>query len=92
MKKLIAAALVGAGFLIGTPVASADVTVCSYLDAVPTVAGVEDVIAILLVRNGLTPEEAGQVLYSEITNYCPRHLLTLQAAMDAYGVGHTQRV
>lgn len=92
MKKLMLAAT-GALIAMGVLAAPAHAqTVCDVLDANPTTHGVEDVIAKAVYGNGMSPQQAAEFIFSEISNYCPRHLFTLQQAMDDYGVGQAHKM
>lgn len=91
MKKILtalSAALIGMGVL-AAPAQADGVDVCDYLDAHPNVYGVEDLIAMGLMGNGMSPEQLGAFLFNEVNTYCPRHLLTLRAAVHS---NQTERV
>lgn len=72
------------GSMFGAQVAKADVYVCDYLDARPTIAGVEDLVAIGITQNGMTPREAGMFIGNEVRTLCPRHLLTIQMYINKW--------
>jgi hypothetical protein len=57
--------------------------ICSELDWNPTVHGVYQT-GLAIAADGLTYEEAGQVLYQSVAGYCPRHLDLLRRFVDLY--------
>lgn len=71
--------MLSAAMLFFANPARAETTVCGYLDTHPTATGVEDLIGIAVVADQMTPEQAGHFIANEVINWCPRHLLTLQA-------------
>jgi hypothetical protein len=90
MRSFFIATLIGAlftiyGLFFATPAHA--VTVCDYLDANPTVAGVEDLVATGIVYNDMTPQEVGGFIRSEVDEWCPRHLLVLQEYVDKWSPG-----
>lgn len=75
---LAAIAVVAATVL--APTASADTyDVCAYLDDRPSVAGVEDLMAMGMTGNGWTPEYTGEFVAKTIIEQCPRHTIELRA-------------
>lgn len=69
---------------IAAPDAGADIMVCSYLDARPTVAGMEDLLGIGITINGWTPEYTGKFVANQIINNCPRHLIVMQEFINKW--------
>lgn len=79
-KNTVIAAIAGAAAVVLAPTASADTyDVCAYLDARPTVAGVEDLIGMGITGNGWTPEATGEFVAKTIIQECPRHTIELKA-------------
>ena len=92
MVVIIASMVTIISGLFFAPAANADVLVCPYLDAHPSVAGVEDLAGIGITVNGWTPEMVGEFIWSEVNNNCPRHLLTLQAFALKWGHSNSMPV
>lgn len=86
MKKLLIASTVAVATIVAAPIANAQPNnpVCSYLDAHPNIAGVEDVIGIA-VAGGIDPYDAGSYTAQIVIEDCPRHLPTLQAYVAKWG-------
>lgn len=93
VRQILWSMFVGAAIVFGlffvhaiaAPEAKADVFVCPYLDAHPTVAGVEDLLGIGMAVNGWSPEYTGKFVVNEVVNNCPRHLLTLEDFIAKWG-------
>lgn len=81
------------GCLLGGCLAKAEkaqaTDICSYLDAHPTVAGVEDLVGIGITINGMSPYETGAFIRDVVDNECPRHLVTIQMYLDKWNPGAT---
>lgn len=60
--------------------------VCDVLDEHPSVAGVLG-IGQAIVEDGLTANQAGQVIQISVTEICPRHAALLQRFINRYGSG-----
>ncbi len=58
-------------------------SVCTTLDDVPTVAGVEGVV-LAVMGAGFTGGEAGQIVAASVLVYCPEHSVELQAFADKW--------
>jgi hypothetical protein len=85
---MVAAATITAGIAKADPVVDSytlnnEARVCKTLDAYPSVAGVEGVIA-AIVNEGLTGGQAGQVVGMSVIDFCPSHLPEVQAFADKW--------
>lgn len=68
-----------AAMLLASPAHADTYDVCEYLDARPSVAGVEDLIAMGMTGNGWTPEYTGKFIADQVFDNCPRHTIELRA-------------
>lgn len=84
LASIAVGGLIGAG-LMAIPAARADTyDVCAYLDARPSVGGVEDLIGMGITGNGWTPEYTGKFVAEQVIDFCPRHTIELQAFIDKW--------
>lgn len=88
LRIIIISMVVGALIVVGLwRIASARADtydVCEYLDARPTVAGVEDLIAMGITGNHWSAEHSGKFVADQIVDYCPRHTIELKAFINKW--------
>lgn len=87
LASIAVGGIVGAG-IMGIGVARADVTVCDYLDAHPSLADVEDLLAMGVYGNQWSSAETAQFIVAEVKADCPRHMFTLQEAVRRSNQGY----
>lgn len=85
IRSIAMSAAVGMLILMQAAIAHAEpVEVCAYLDAHPSVAGIEDLAAMGIYGNGWTDQQVGTFIGQQIATYCPRHGFELQAFVDKW--------
>lgn len=75
-----------AAMLVASPDSDAEPynPVCSYLDFHPNAAGVLDVVEIGINRVGLSPEDAGIVVFNIVQESCPWNNSALRDFVNTY--------
>jgi hypothetical protein len=90
LRRLYALAGFGAilaGAVLGTGVAKADTNVCASLAVSPTVGTVEQLVANLVVVDGYTGYQAGEIIGATVLAACPQYTPVLQRFVNAYAPG-----